>query len=106
MDKTYKTEFRRVFLIEELPEPLTRASRHLQFFDNYIANTRMRLRSVRDPETKGWTHILQQCSPAGENDISCLKIGEIYLNDAEYDRFKLFEGHEIRKNRYFHDFDG
>ena len=105
MDKTNKTEFRRTFLIEALPEPLTRASQHLQFFDNYVANTRMRLRSIRNPETKGWTHILQQRFPANGEDISCLKIAEIYLNEAEYDRFKLFEGNEIRKNRYFHEYD-
>lgn len=105
MDKTNKTEFRRTFLIEALPEPLTRASKHIQFFDNYIANTRMRLRSMRNPETKGWTHILQQRFPANGEDISCLKIAEMYLNEAEYDRFKLFEGNEIRKNRYFHEFD-
>lgn len=105
MNKTNKTEFQRAFLIEALPEPLTRASQHLQFFDNYIANTRMRLRSVRDPQTQGWTHILQQRFPANGEDISCLKISEIYLSEAEYDRFKLFEGNEIRKNRYFHEFD-
>ncbi len=94
-----------MFLIEALPEPLTRASRHLQFFDNYIANTRMRLRSIRDPETKGWTHILQQRFPVLGEDISCLKVAEIYLNEAEHERFALFEGNEIRKNRYFHVFD-
>ncbi len=105
MDKTNKTEFHRTFLIEALPEPLTRASRHLQFFDNYIANTRMRLRSVRDPQTKGWTHILQQRFPVNGTDISSLKIAEMYLNEAEHDRFKLFEGNEIRKNRYFHEFE-
>lgn len=105
MDKTNKTEFQRSFLIEALPEPLTRASGHLQFFDNYIANTRLRLRSVRDPQTKGWTHILQQRFPADGSDISCLKTAEIYLNESEHDRFKLFEGNEIRKNRYFHEFD-
>lgn len=105
MDKIYKTEFHRTFLIEALPAPLTRASRHLQLFDNYIANTRMRLRSIRDPQTKGWTYILQQRAPAVGEDISALKIADIYLNEAEYDRFKLFEDHEIRKNRYFHEFD-
>jgi CYTH domain-containing protein len=105
MDKTNKTEFRRTFLIEALPEPLTRASRHLQFFDNYIENTRMRLRSIRDPETKEWTHILQQRQPHLAGDLSCLKIAEIYLNEAEHERFTLFEGKEIRKNRYFHEFD-
>lgn len=105
MDKTNKTEFQRTFLTEALPEPLTRASRHLQFFDNYIANTRMRLRSIRDPETKAWTHILQQRFPAHGSDISCLKVAEMHLNEAEHDRFKLFEGNEIRKNRYFHEFE-
>lgn len=105
MDKINKTEFRRSFLVEALPEPLTRASLHLQFFDNYIAKTRMRIRSIRDPLTKGWTHILQQRFPATDDDLSRLKIAEIYLNEAEHARFKLFEGNEIRKNRYFHEFD-
>ena len=33
------------------------------------------------------------------------KYAEIYLNDAEYEHFKPFEGTEIRKNRYFHEYD-
>jgi len=105
MDKTHKTEFQRTFLVESLPEPLTRASSHIQIFDNYIANTRIRLRSIRDPQTRAWTRILQQRFPQAENDLAVLKIAEIYLDDAEYDRFKLFEGCEIRKNRYAHEFD-
>ncbi|HTK38700.1 MAG TPA: hypothetical protein VL325_09425 [Pyrinomonadaceae bacterium] len=102
MDKTAKTELYRLFLIEDLPEPLTRASAHLQFFDNYIENTRLRLRSIRVPETKKWTRVLQQRDAirAGE-----LKLAEIYLNDAEYAAFERFEGREIRKNRYFHQVD-
>jgi CYTH domain-containing protein len=106
MDKTNRTEMHRTFLVEGLPEPLTRASNHLQIFDNYIAGTRLRLRSVRDPNTASWTRILQQRFPAVEGDLSCLKIAEIYLSDAEYARFEIFEGDEIRKNRYFHEFDG
>jgi CYTH domain-containing protein len=106
MDKTIRTEMHRSFLIEALPEPLTRASAHIQFFDNYIAGTRLRLRSVRDPETVSWTRILQQRFPAREGNLSCLKFAEIYLDDVEYARFEIFEGDEIRKNRYFHEFDG
>ena len=102
MDKTAKTELQRIFLIEDLPEPLTRASAHLQLFDNYIENTRLRLRSIRVPETKGWTRVLQQRGPVRDGE---LKIAEIYLNDAEYAVFERFEGREIRKNRYFHEFD-
>jgi len=106
MDKTNRTEMHRAFLIEGLPEPLTRASAHIQIFDNYVQDTRLRIRSVRDPETAGWTRILQQRFPANEDDLSALKFAEIYLNDAEHAHFEIFEGTEIRKNRYFHEFDG
>lgn len=106
MDKTNRTEIHRLFLLEALPEPLTRASAHIQIFDNYIAGTRLRLRSVRDPETASWTRILQQRFPATDGEFSTMKVSEIYLNDAEHAQFQIFEGTEIRKNRYFHEFDG
>ena len=106
MDKTNRTEFRRVFLLEALPEPLTRASAHIQIFDNYIDGTRLRIRSVRDPQTSVWTRILQQRFPAVDNQLSQLKVAEIYLNDEEHARLEHLEGEEIRKNRYFHEFDG
>ncbi len=115
MDKAKQIETRRVFLIENLPAPLTRASRHLQIFDNYIENTRLRLRSVRVPETKQWTWILQQRFPL--EDLSSWQMAEIYLNEAEHHAFEFFEGREvkknervetseIRKNRYFYYFGG
>lgn len=105
MDKTNLTELRRLFLVEGLPEPLTPASAHIQIFDNYIANTRMRLRSVRDPDSKVWTHILQQGIPL-KQDLTYWKVSEIFLNEGEYAQFRIFEGTEIRKNRYFHEIDG
>ena len=98
----YQIELRRVFLLEDLPEPLTRASRHLQLFDNYIKNTRMRLRSARDPQTKDWTRILEQRFPADESDLRVWHTSEIRLNDDEYQALERFEGREIRKNRYFY----
>lgn len=103
-DQTYKNEFRRVFLIENLPEPLTRASSHLQIFDNYIENTRLRLRSTRVPETKKWSRILEHRFPPDENDFSVWKVAELFLNETEYHVFEKFEGREIRKNRYFYGF--
>jgi CYTH domain-containing protein len=115
MNKTSRIELRRVFLLNNLPEPLTRASRHLQIFDNYIENTRLRLRSVRVPETKAWTWILQQIKSF--EDLSKREIAEIYLNETEHAAFEIFEGrevrrnervetNEIRKNRYYYDFNG
>lgn len=116
MDKIYRTELCRLFLFQNLPAPLTAASGHLQIFDNYIENTRLRIRSVRSPETKQWTFILQQIIGVGD-DLSHSEISEIYLNDAEHRVFEQFEGREIRrnerattnevrKNRYFYDFYG
>jgi CYTH domain-containing protein len=115
MNETFRTELRSLFLFQNLPAPLTAASKHLQIFDNYIENTRLRIRSVRSPETKEWTFVLQQII-FDDNDLSELKIAEIYLNDAEHSVFEQFEGrqiksneraatNEIRKNRYFYDFN-
>ena len=114
MNKTYREEYRRLFLIAELPEPLTRASSHLQIFDNYIKNTRLRLRSVRDPETKLWNFSMQQQIFPGE-DLAHLKYAEIHLDEKEHQVFESFEErnvkqnervttNEIRKNRYFFDY--
>lgn len=105
MNKTAQTELHRLFLIERLPEPLTAASSHLQIFDNYVENTRLRLRQIRDPYSKAWTRILQQRFPAHEGEYAVTKLAEIHLNDEEYGVFTQFEGREIRKNRYFHEFD-
>lgn len=106
MDKTNRTCLHRLFLFESLPEPLTPASSHLQIFDNYIQDTRIRLRSVRIPETKEWTWILQQRFPEHEGDLMAWKIAEIFLSEGEYHIFERFKGREIRKNRYFHEYDG
>jgi hypothetical protein len=97
MDKTYRNELHRLFLIQGLPEPLVPATNHLQIFDNYIENTRLRIRSMRSPETKEWTFILQQRFAVSENPAHH-KIAEIYLNEAEHNAFEIFEGREIRKN--------
>lgn len=104
MNKTALPEYYRLFLVERLPDPLTPASAHLQFFDNYIENTRLRLRLIREPRQRIWTRILQQ-HLVDDSHRSRSKLAEIYLDDDEYSLFEQFEGHEIRKNRYFHEFD-
>ena len=104
-DKTFRTELQRTFLIEGLPEPLERKSSHLQIFDNYIHETPLRLRSIRVPETKEWTLMLQKRYPAAEFGAEW-NIEEIHLTESEYEHFKPFEGNEIRKNRYYAEFDG
>ena len=105
MNKTYQTEFRRLFLINALPEPLTRADRHLQIFDNYIENTRLRMRRVRVPHTREQTWMLEHRFPADENNLAVWKLAEVFLREDEYRIFEQFEGREIRKNRYFYELD-
>lgn len=105
-ENIYKTIRQKAFLIEALPEPLTPADKHLQIFDNYIEGTRIRLRKVRMPETKRWTWSLEQIFPCSEGNFERVKISRFVLNEAEYETFKIFEGREIRKNRYFYDLDG
>ena len=105
MSKTAQNEWYRLFLIERLPEPLTPASSHLQLFDNYIPTTRLRLRKIRDPYTKIWTWILQQRIHHTDDGRPVSKLSEIHLDEAEYMMFEHLEGREIRKNRYFHEFD-
>lgn len=105
MNKTAQTELHRLFLIERLPEPLSLASSHLQIFDNYIAHTRLRIRRIRDPYSSAWTRVLQQRFVVHQGDLAETKLAEIHLNDVEYALFAQFEGREIRKNRYFHEFD-
>lgn len=111
----YRIELRRVFLVAELPAPLTRADEHLQFFDNYIENTRLRLRTIRSPQTKQWTWILEQRFPVADADLSRWQVSEILLSEAEHAAFESFEGrqvkrnervetNELRFNRYFYDY--
>ena len=106
MNKTADLIYRRLYLIERLPEPLEPKSSHLQIFDNYIAGTRLRLRLVRDPATKAWTRIMQQHIEVENAGCGASRLFEIHLNEAEYAAFETFEGNEIRKNRYFHEYDG
>lgn len=106
MDNSQNIEYRRFYLVESLPEPLTRASRHLQMFDNYIANTRLRLRSLRIPETKEWIYLLQQREWVEAEGVAACCLTEIRLNDAEHAQLEHLEGTEIRKNRYLHEFRG
>ena len=96
--ENYRTEIRRTFLLADLPEPLTRASEHLQFFDNYIENTRLRLRSIRAPHTREWQWILEQRFAPDARNLSVWKVAEIFLSETEHAAFEVFEGREVKRN--------
>ncbi len=98
-----RIEYCRRFLVDELPEPMTPADAHLQFFDNYVEGTSIRLRAIRDPKTKLWVRRFEKRIAVSEAGIRSRRISSIELNDTEYQAFQSFEGREIRKNRYFSD---
>jgi CYTH domain-containing protein len=99
-------ERERRFLLEDLPEGLTRACEHVQIWDNYIMGTRLRLRQIRVPATKERRWKLTQKFAPAPPDFSRTVITNIYLSPQEYEVFSVFEGNEIRKNRYPFEHEG
>jgi CYTH domain-containing protein len=106
MSKYALVERERRFLLRDLPAPLTRASEHVQIWDNYITGTRLRLRRVRVPQTKERIWKLTQKYAPDPPDFSRTIITNIYLSAAEYEALSVFEGNEIRKNRYRFEHEG
>src|SRR6266478_8574069 len=93
--KYARVERERRYLLQDLPEGLTRASKHVQITDNYITGTRLRLRKIRDPETNKWTLKLTQKFALNQTDLSRTIITNVYLNATEYNTLAVFEANEI-----------
>ena len=104
--KYARLERERRFILEDLPEGLSRADSHLQITDNYITGSRLRIRKVRDPRTNKWTVKFAQKYAPDPSDLSRTIITNTYLNALEAETLSIFNANEIRKNRYYFDFDG
>ena len=104
--KYARIERERRYLLQDLPEGLTRADHHLQITDNYITGTRLRIRKVRDPKTNKWIVKFTQKFAPNPEDLSRTIITNTYLNAIEAETLAVFEANEIRKNRYHFEFDG
>ena len=104
--KYARVERERRYLLQDLPEGLTRADHHLQITDNYITGTRLRIRKVRDPKTNKWIVKFTQKFAANPDDLSRTIITNTYLNAIEAETLSIFDANEIRKNRYPFPFEG
>src|ERR671915_2077627 len=104
--KYARVERERRYLLQNLPEGLTRVDPHLQITDNYITGTRLRLRKVRDPRTNKWTVKFTQKFAPNPDDLARTIITNTYLNPLEAEVLSVFNSNEIRKNRYYFDFEG
>ncbi|MBA3715861.1 MAG: hypothetical protein H0W76_26015 [Pyrinomonadaceae bacterium] len=98
--KYTRIERERRFLLRELPPGLSITDEHAQITDNYITGTRLRLRKSRWVTTNEWTLKLTQKHTPQPPDFSRTLITSIFLNEYEYEVLSVFEGNEIRKNRY------
>jgi len=103
--KYARIERERRYLLQDLPEGLTRADHHLQITDNYITGTRLRIRKVRDPKTNKWIVKFTQKFAPNPEDLSRTIITNTYLNAIEAEMLAVFEANEIRKNRYTFEFE-
>ncbi len=101
-----RVERERRFLLRELPPGLSVTDNHTQIFDNYITGTRLHLSKVRVPATRQWTCKLTQKFSPDASDLSRAVITDTYLTQYEYEVLSIFEGNEIRKNRYPYEYDG
>lgn len=104
--KYARVERERRFLLRDLPHGLKLSDPHAQITDNYVTGTRLRLRKVRDPRTNEWTLKLTQKHASAPPDFSRTLITNIYLNQYEYEVLSVFEGNELRKNRYPYEHEG
>jgi len=104
--KYARLERERRYLLQDLPEGITRADPHLQITDNYITGTRLRIRKVREPRTNKWTVKFTQKYAPDPNDLSRTIITNTYLNALEAEVLSVFDTNEIRKNRYHFEFEG
>jgi CYTH domain-containing protein len=100
--KYERIERERRFLLRELPPDLNVTDEHAQITDNYITNTRLRLRKSRWVKTNEWTLKLTQKHTPEPPDFSRTLITTIYLNEREYETLSVFEANELRKNRYYY----
>ncbi len=98
--KYARVERERRFLLREMPPSLRVNDPHTQIFDNYITGTRLRLRKIRNPAAREWTWKLTQKFAPDAEDFSRTYITNIYLSQYEYEVLSVFEGNELRKNRY------
>ena len=104
--KYERMERERRYLLRELPPGLKSSDPHAQITDNYVTNTRLRLRKSRWPATNEWMLKLTQKYAPDPPDFSRTLITNIYLTEEEYEVFSIFEGNELRKNRYPYEHEG
>lgn len=103
----HSIERKRIYLLEALPAPLTRADDHWQIFDDYTAGGEFRLRQIRVPQTREWFRFREKIEviSSGQRGLT-LEITRVFLPDEGFSGHAAHAEKEIRKNRYFPELEG
>jgi len=101
-----RVERQRRYLLTGLPEGVSLRDEHAQITDNYITNTRLRLRKSRWVPTGEWSLKLSQKQTPAPPDFGRALLTTLYLSRAEYEALSVFEANELRKNRYYFRHEG
>jgi CYTH domain-containing protein len=104
--KYARVERERRYLLQDLPEGIARNDDHVQITDNYITGTRLRIRKVREPRSNKWVVKFTQKFAPEPSDFSRTIITNTYLNATEAETLSMFNSNEIRKNRYYFQYEG
>ena len=95
-----KFQFVRRYLVAGLPQGLEASDHHLQYFENFIPQTDLSLRKVRDPESDARLYSFERLTfGAADQPARCHRVG-MELTEAEYGEFAELRGRETRFNRY------
>ncbi len=100
MLKYARIEEERRFLIQQLPEDFPENAPYVRIIDQYIPDTRLRLRRMvsQDGETVALKLAQKYQSPELESHQAM--ITNIYLNEAEYKLLNELGGLQLTKRRY------
>jgi CYTH domain-containing protein len=103
--RSHSVERKRVYILQELPAGMSRTDEHWQIFDDYTAWPDHRLRQVRIPETKQWYRVKESREALNiENGVTEEFSRELIIDDSP--GTAMHPELEIRKNRYFYQYEG
>ena len=100
-----RIEYERRFVVSPRTNWMGKVESYSKAFeDKYLSNTRLRLRLLIDSDTGRRLFKLNKKQESRSPYFRA--VNRILLSPAEYELFHAMEGHEIRKTRYYHHFDG
>jgi CYTH domain-containing protein len=88
------------YLLRQIPDDLRDNPQGWLIIDRYLPNTRLRLRHMQSLSGDEHIYKLTQKYRSESQDVYETIITNMYLTEAEYDRFETLEAKTLKKKRY------